>query len=335
MKNVWEKNICAPLNMIREVDLASTLSELNSSHFKLTKFEPRQRHLFRRRVAHFQLGSLLMGVAACSAVRYASDSGAGYALGISLNGSARTHCDGKRYDIRHLEGGEAGGGGLILMPNMPFMIETSDIVSGIIRFDATRLQRTLVAISGNPRIKLPSAPVTGLNASRATLRAIINLINLFKITTSNCDDRLYLENIGIEDTIYRSTALIICESTEINQLDRFQTFTLSKLNAMRDMMISRLGSPPSLTDLSIAFNIKPRTLQRYFRNRFGMGPIEWMTEQRLLAAHKYISNNKDATVTETAVRFGFLHLGEFSRLFRARFGQLPRDIARFRGSLTP
>ncbi|MFM2148274.1 MAG: hypothetical protein RLZZ187_580 [Pseudomonadota bacterium] len=321
--------------MIRDADLAATLAELASPHVRLTEYEPRHRHGFRRRFAHFSLGSLLMGVGAYPAVRYASADGAGYAMGISLSGSASAKCDGKRYDIHRLQGEDAGSGGLILTPNMPFTVETSDIVGGTIRFDAARLRRALVAVSGNPRIKLPSAPVTGLNASRTTLRAISSLVTFFKAATSNCDDKRYLESIGIEDTIYRSAAAIIIEANGIGKPDGPQRVTVATLDTMRDLMISRLGAPQSLTDLALELGVPARTLQRHFRTRFGMGPIEWLTEQRLLAARDHLAAEKDVSVTETALRFGFMHLGEFSRLFRVRFGQLPRDIARSRGSLPP
>lgn len=335
MNGLLDQDLFAPATMIRDVDLAATLAELASPHVQLTEYEPRQRHGFRRRVAHFSLGTLLMGVGAYPSVRYAAANGAGYAMGISLGGSASTHCDGKRYDIRRLEGEDAGAGGLILSPNMPFTVETSDIVGGTIRFDTTRLRRTLVAVSGNPRIKLPSAPVTGLNASKATLRAISSLVAFFKVAASNCDDRRYLEGIGIEDTIYRCAASIIIEANGIGKTDGPQKVTSVTLDTMRDLMMSRLGAPQSLTDLALELGAPPRTLQRHFRVRFGMGPIEWLTEQRLLAARDHLAVDKDASVTETALRFGFMHLGEFSRLFRARFGQLPRDIARSRGSLPP
>lgn len=72
-------------------------------------------------------------------------------------------------------------------------------------------------------------------------------------------------------------------------------------------------------------------MQRHFPAHCGKGAIEWILEQRLLAAHNHLATSKDASVTETALRCRFLHLGEFSRQFRARFGQSPSDIIRAHG----
>lgn len=81
-----------------------------------------------------------------------------------------------------------------------------------------------------------------------------------------------------------------------------------------------------------AAGVSVRRLQATFRIHVGVTPIEYVTQLRLAGVHADLKRIADGTVQETvtdaALRWGFAHLGRFSRTYRAEFGRLPSQTAR-------
>ncbi|MEO1679696.1 MAG: AraC family transcriptional regulator [Pseudomonadota bacterium] len=81
-----------------------------------------------------------------------------------------------------------------------------------------------------------------------------------------------------------------------------------------------------LEDIAKAAGIHPRTLQTAFRQTMGHTPMQFLKEVRLdRARYHLLRRHNRASVSEIAFDCGYSHLGRFSRDFRARFGQSPRD----------
>jgi transcriptional regulator GlxA family with amidase domain len=67
-----------------------------------------------------------------------------------------------------------------------------------------------------------------------------------------------------------------------------------------------------------------RTLNRGFRERFGIGPKAYLLRQRLAAVRRdLIRATSDQRVADAANRRGFWHMGQFARDYRSVFGELP------------
>lgn len=92
-------------------------------------------------------------------------------------------------------------------------------------------------------------------------------------------------------------------------------------------MGERLGDPVTLGDVARACEVSSRTLQAAFHARHGLGPMQWLREQRLQAVRDALAAASGArpSVAEVALRFGFSHLGDFSQAYRRRFGETARD----------
>lgn len=75
------------------------------------------------------------------------------------------------------------------------------------------------------------------------------------------------------------------------------------------------------------FGISPRTLHLRFEET-GLSFGRWLLERRLLACHNALSDaaQRDRTISDIAFAFGFGDLSHFSKAFRARFGNTPRDV---------
>ena len=96
-------------------------------------------------------------------------------------------------------------------------------------------------------------------------------------------------------------------------------------------LLAHLAEPLTLGMAARASGVAARTLQAAFQRRCGIGPMQWLREQRLAAVHRSLrhASGPATRVTDTALAHGFTHLGEFSRAYRQRFGETPaRTLAR-------
>ena len=86
-------------------------------------------------------------------------------------------------------------------------------------------------------------------------------------------------------------------------------------------------------DLARVACLSVRALQVSFRRELGTTPSELLREIRLDRVRAALgSGAADLTVGVVALRWGFAHLGRFSRQYRSRFGELPSEtLARARG----
>ncbi|MBW4709060.1 AraC family transcriptional regulator [Roseobacter sp. YSTF-M11] len=88
-----------------------------------------------------------------------------------------------------------------------------------------------------------------------------------------------------------------------------------------------LTEPLSLQQIATHAQMNVRTLQKGFRRRFGVTPMQFVRNARLDAAHYQLTSRRDPpTVTTVAFGNGFSHLGRFSRDYKARFGRLPSKM---------
>jgi AraC-like DNA-binding protein len=83
----------------------------------------------------------------------------------------------------------------------------------------------------------------------------------------------------------------------------------------------------AITGLCEITRVSERTLQYAFREILGMSPITYLKRLRLHRARKDLRHSVDtgASVTEIAMRWGFWHLGEFSRDYKDCFSELPSE----------
>ena len=96
-----------------------------------------------------------------------------------------------------------------------------------------------------------------------------------------------------------------------------------RIDAVMHYIDSHIGAPISLEDLARAGNMSVRTLHQLCAQVHDLSPMAWVRERRLQAARRYLRLHPQATVTDTALRFGFAHAGRFASYYKARFGEMP------------
>ncbi|MCG8516585.1 MAG: helix-turn-helix domain-containing protein [Pseudomonadales bacterium] len=87
----------------------------------------------------------------------------------------------------------------------------------------------------------------------------------------------------------------------------------------------QVGRVPSVADLCAVTGVSERTLQYAFRSAMQLPPVAYLRTLRLnrVRADLLAAKPSHTTVTGSAMHWGFIHLGEFSRDYRRLFGERP------------
>lgn len=119
------------------------------------------------------------------------------------------------------------------------------------------------------------------------------------------------------------------DSRELNGKARRRVFTRAL-----DYAKSNREFPLSVQDLAEAAQTTERTLERAFKQEFGIPPQKYLFGRRMSGAHRQLWQSE---VTETSVAavandWGFWHMGQFAKDYRRLFGELPSETLRRAGS---
>ena len=95
-----------------------------------------------------------------------------------------------------------------------------------------------------------------------------------------------------------------------------------------DYLRENAAEPLTLGDLVRASGVAGRTLLKHFKDAYGVSPMRYLRNHRLLRVREELLRDPAARVSEVAVRWGFAHLGRFAREYRQRFGEPPSRTRR-------
>ncbi|WP_168990577.1 AraC family transcriptional regulator [Aureimonas flava] len=96
-----------------------------------------------------------------------------------------------------------------------------------------------------------------------------------------------------------------------------------------DYIEAHLGEALTVGSVAAAARVSVRTLQSAFRAHTGRTPLGYILDRRMERAHAdLLANGGRLAVSQIAYRWGFLHMGEFSRRYRQRYGCTPSQTSR-------
>lgn len=99
----------------------------------------------------------------------------------------------------------------------------------------------------------------------------------------------------------------------------------------RDFINEHAGTAISLERLANYAGCGYRTLQQGFNEVYGISPMNYARFVRLNRVHLDLQAGGALSVREVAAKWGFTHMGAFSRAYRQQFGVLPSHTLRTRG----
>ena len=102
---------------------------------------------------------------------------------------------------------------------------------------------------------------------------------------------------------------------------------LKHLREAREFIRSSARGPIRLEDVSEALGMSARGVEVLFRSSVGVGPTAYIRHERLHAVRRALLTVKPGpgVIKETAMQWGFWHMGHFSKNYRQLFGESPME----------
>jgi AraC-like DNA-binding protein len=102
------------------------------------------------------------------------------------------------------------------------------------------------------------------------------------------------------------------------------------VKAAEDYALSHADDALYVSDLCRAAAVSERTLEYAFKQVMGLAPMTYLLRLRLHRVRQALlaGTQGSTTVSAEALNWGFWHFGEFSRAYKACFGELPSDTLR-------
>ena len=94
----------------------------------------------------------------------------------------------------------------------------------------------------------------------------------------------------------------------------------------RAYMHTNLDQPIGIDEIARKFDITERTLRNHFQGELGISPKQYLNTIRLQKVRNKLKNAKEKVNIEVVARkFGFTHMGQFSKRYKDFFGELPSE----------
>jgi AraC family ethanolamine operon transcriptional activator len=94
---------------------------------------------------------------------------------------------------------------------------------------------------------------------------------------------------------------------------------------IRDRIYRKITKKVTITSLAAEFGVSEQTLQNAFKSLFGMTPNKFLRNLKLNHVRKALlhASAEKETIVHIANKWGFTHMGHFSRYFTDLFGENP------------
>ncbi len=171
----------------------------------------------------------------------------------------------------------------------------------------------------NPEKLLPKPGAIFAPDADLLIKLRRNIAGLFA-ERDNTANTQHLECAMIEDELV--SAAVCISAAEIPDRSSFAARQRALLKA-RDYIAANGATPITVLDICAAAACSLSTLQRAFREHYGVSPKRYLLAFKLSGLRKSLLLNEAATVKEAAARWGFWHAGKLSQDYHAMFGELP------------
>jgi AraC-like DNA-binding protein len=199
-------------------------------------------------------------------------------------------------------------------------------------FDRSRLLDTAATMAGvdalsQARLQLDVPQTLPLRAGNMDLcAAFIHLSGMVDTADLN---PLRLTDLGLDENIYRLIAMLFSyqHSPYSAQSGRAHSYASTRqLSRVCEHVMANLDQRITLTDLERISGLTARSLQYAFRKHYGKTPMEWIRDERYVAARRLLQATASSySVTEIAGKFLFPSLSQFAAGYKQRYGELPSE----------
>jgi AraC-like DNA-binding protein len=112
-----------------------------------------------------------------------------------------------------------------------------------------------------------------------------------------------------------------------HQPDKHRNITRQKgLRVATAFIEANAHDNPSVPEICVAAGLSSRSLDRAFKEHFGIGPKRYLLNFRLIQVRRELKCAPPATkVADVANHWAFWHLGDFAREYQQTFGEYPAE----------
>ncbi|MCU0565698.1 MAG: AraC family transcriptional regulator [Oculatellaceae cyanobacterium Prado106] len=137
--------------------------------------------------------------------------------------------------------------------------------------------------------------------------------------------RLYLQGKVFELMALQLEGMLSHQSTA--PTGSLKPDMVARIHHAAEILRSHLESPPSQVDLAQQVGMGHCTLNKGFREIFGMTPFAYLTRYRMEQAERWL-RQPGGSVADVANRVGYANPAQFAAAFKRHFGMTPRDCMR-------
>lgn len=285
-----------------------------------TIYRPASRDVpFCSRAAILQAGQARLVATASSPLSFEADGASIGILIVPFHGMIRTKCEG-----RNLEWG-AGNGAVLLPPGGCSGQSSARSVVGL-DIEPGILGGILAGMRGESAADRGLAPdYTTPRTVKLTSGGIDFAQLLFQqlaIVSAMSGGSEAIARSGLDDMLLRAVVLLLHPVLFFGE-SLPATRSTRGLRIACDYIDAHLTERITLSELEKVSGLSSRSLQYAFRAAFNRTPLQWVTDRRLEKVRERILGARPgATVTAIAGDY-FTNLGDFSRLYRERYGERP------------
>ena len=102
-----------------------------------------------------------------------------------------------------------------------------------------------------------------------------------------------------------------------------RSYCHSLAQRVHEFLIVHHNSAKSLTEISQTLNAPVRSIQKGFKDLYGVGIVEFHRLYRIGLARKAICKRDGKVLQDIMSEYGFIHAGRFSELYRRVYGIQP------------
>jgi AraC family ethanolamine operon transcriptional activator len=151
-------------------------------------------------------------------------------------------------------------------------------------------------------------------------KQMTEILSDFKSDPAKQEDLAYQEAIE-KALITQIESLLETQTPKLPKLTKGEKIALQ----IRDRIYKRVTKKVTIHALAEEFGVSEQTLQNAFKSLFGITPNKFLRNLKLNHVRKALINAdpQNDTIVHIANRWGFTHMGHFSRYFTDLFGENP------------
>lgn len=126
-----------------------------------------------------------------------------------------------------------------------------------------------------------------------------------------------LEQLVVTTFLELNPPLIAAQSRRLEQVPP------KAIRRVEQYLHEHADQPIRLDQLAVVAQMSIRSLHAGFQEHCGVSPMQYLKQIRLERVRIDLSQPETRSITDVALRWGFMHLGRFSMDYKRRFGESP------------